>query len=174
MQNLFVMTEEEVKRRLSDLEDGWTERKPQNVDRDDVRKTLVAFANSVPEGEEAILFIGVADDGRVVGVDNPDKTQKAIRQYADKCYPAIRHTSKVVESEGKHVVAVIVQSDHNRPHFTGPAYVRVGSESIPASNSAYEELIASRNSKARALLQAKQNGELVSVSMWPMGSATIL
>ena len=51
------MTDEEIKRRLLDLEDGWTEGKPPNVDRGDVREALVAFANFVPEGEEAILFI---------------------------------------------------------------------------------------------------------------------
>jgi len=29
----------------------------------DVRKTLVAFANSVAEGEHALLFIGINDQG---------------------------------------------------------------------------------------------------------------
>ncbi len=163
------MTDEEIKRRLLDLEDGWTERKPPNVDRDDVRKILVAFANSVPEGEEAILFIGVADNGTVIGVDNPDKTQKTVRQSGDWCYPAIRHSSRVVEFEGKHAVAVIVQPDHNRPHFAGPAYTRVGSESVRASESVFDELIASRNSKARPLLDAKRKGESVSVCLWPFG-----
>lgn len=57
------MTDEELKRRLSDLEDGWTERKLQSVGGDDVRKALVAFANSLPDGEEALLSIGVANDG---------------------------------------------------------------------------------------------------------------
>lgn len=164
------MTDEEIKRRLLDLEDGWTERKPPSVGGDDVRKALVAFANSVPEGEEAILFIGVADDGTLVGVQNPDNTQKNIRKWTDWCYPTIRHTSKVVESDGKHVVAVIVQPDHNGPHFAGPAYVRVGSESIKASEFAFEELLASRNSKARPLLDAQRKGEVVSVSIRIFGT----
>jgi Schlafen, AlbA_2 len=163
------MTDEEIQRRLLDVEDGWTERKPPNVDRDLVRKALVAFANSVPDGEEAILFIGVADDGTPIGVDNPEKTQKTVRQWADWCYPPIRHSSRVVEFEGKHVVAVIVQPDHDRPHFAGPAYVRVGSESTRASESVFEELIASRISKARALLEAMRKGELVCVREWPYG-----
>jgi len=62
------MTDEELKRRLSDFEDGWTERKEQGVSTDDVRKTLVAFANSVPDGEEAVLFIGISDKGKITGV----------------------------------------------------------------------------------------------------------
>lgn len=108
------MKDEEIKRRLTDLEDGWTERKLQTVGGDDVRKALVAFANSLPDGEEALLFIGVTDDGTAVGVDNPDNTQKNVRRWADWCYPAIRHTSRVIESGGKHVVAVIVQPDSVR------------------------------------------------------------
>jgi hypothetical protein len=44
------MTEEELKRMLSNTEDGWTERKTQSVGKDDVRKTLIGFANSVPDG----------------------------------------------------------------------------------------------------------------------------
>jgi hypothetical protein len=163
------MTDEEISRRLLDLEDGWTERKPPSVGGDDVRKALVAFANSVPEGEEAVLFIGVADNGTPIGVDNPDNTQKNIRRWADWCYPAIRHTSRVVESGGKHVVAIIIRPDHNGPHFAGPAYVRVGSESPRASEAVFEELIASRVSKARPLLEAKRKGERVSVCLWPFG-----
>ena len=163
------MTDDEIKRRVLDLEDGWTERKPPSVGGDEVRKALVAFANSVPDGEQAILFIGVADDGTPLGVDNPDNTQKNVRKWADWCYPAIRHTSRVIESEGKRVVAVIVQPDHNRPHFAGPAYVRVGSESIKASERQFDELMASRVSKARPLLEAKRKGELVSVSQWAYG-----
>lgn len=164
------MTNEEIKRRLLDVEDGWTERKPQGVGGDDVRRALVAFANSVPDGEEAILFIGVADDGTPIGVDNPDNTQKNVRRWADSCYPAISHTSKVIESDGVHIVAVIVRPDHNRPHFAGPAYVRVGSESRKASESEFDQLIASRISKARPLLEAKLKGELVSVSQWHFGN----
>ena len=164
------MTDEEIKRRLLDLEDGWTERKPPTVGGDDVRKALVAFANSVPDAEEAILFIGVADNGTPIGVDNPDNTQKNVRRWADWCYPSISHTSRVIESDGKHVIAVIVRPDHNRPHFAGPAYVRVGSASPKASEALFDELIASRNSKARPLLEAKQKGELVSVSVWIFGT----
>ncbi len=95
------MTDEEIKRRLSDLEDGWTERKLQSVSGDDVRKALVAFANSVPDGEEAILFIGVADNGTPIGVDDPDNMQKKVKRWADWCYPPIRHTSRAIESNGQ-------------------------------------------------------------------------
>jgi hypothetical protein len=164
------MTDEEIKRRLTDVEDGWTERKLQSVGGDDVRKALVAFANSVPDGEEAILFIGVADDGTPIGVDDPDNMQKKVKRWADWCYPLIRNTSRAIESNGKRIVAVIVQPDHNRPHFAGPAYVRVGSQSLKANEALFDELIASRTSKARPILEAKRKGELVSVIIWHFGN----
>ena len=89
------MTDEELKLRLSDFEDGWTERKEQGVSTDDVRKALVAFANSVPDGEEAILFIGVSDKGEVTGVDNVEKRQKSFsKTAAEWCYPLIKHTTQ--------------------------------------------------------------------------------
>src|SRR5437016_4997291 len=123
------MTDEELRRRLYDLEDGWTERKEKGVSTEDFRKALVAFANSVPEGGEAILFVGIANDGNIIGVDNAEKFQRSvIKRAAEGCYPPIRYTARVVDVNGNHVVAVLVQSSHNRPHFAGPAFVRIGSE----------------------------------------------
>ena len=37
---------------------------------DDIRKEIIAFANC----DGGKLYIGVRDDGTVVGVDNPDRT----------------------------------------------------------------------------------------------------
>ena len=42
---------------------------------DDIRKEIIAFANC----DGGKLYIGVRDDGTVVGVDNPDRTD--IRQF---------------------------------------------------------------------------------------------
>jgi hypothetical protein len=56
---------------------------------------------------------------------------------------------------------VIFPHSKKRPHFAGPAYVRVGSESIPATEQKFNELIARRNSKASKLLDHKN--ELVTV-----------
>ncbi len=67
-------------------------------------------------------------------------------------------------------MTVIVQPDHNRPHFAGPAFVRVSSESVKASEQVFEKLIAIRSSKARPLLEAQRKGELVSVSIWIFGN----
>jgi len=164
------MTDEELQRRLNNHEDNWTERKLENEPRARIRKTLVAFANSVPSGESAILFIGVQDDGTPLGVKNPDQMQKNVREWAEDCYPPIRYTSRVTKVDEKDIVAVIIKADpDNRPHFAGPSYVRTGSESIKATEQQYDELITARNSKARDILRAKQNGEPVVVIRYLSG-----
>ena len=158
------MTDEELKRRLSDFEDGWIERKEQGVSTEDVRKTLVAFANSVPDGEEAVLFVGVANGGNITGVDNPENIQKTVSKASDGCYPSIKHTARVIDVNGQHIGAVIVQASHNKPHFAGLAFIRSGSQSKKVSEEDFDQLIASRISKARPLLEAMRKGERVIVS----------
>src|SRR5688572_3240933 len=89
-----------LRRRLRNREDGFIERKPEGVSTEDIRKTLVAFANSVPEGEQAILYIGVSDDGTPLGVSNTDSLQKNIRRIAEgKCYPPIKTNTCIVFDE---------------------------------------------------------------------------
>jgi hypothetical protein len=164
------MTDEELRQRLSDQEDGWTERKEQGVSSEDLRKTFVAFANSIPDGEEAVLFVGVADDGQITGVADVENRQKHISKIIrDGCYPPVKNTTRVMEVEGRHVIAFIVQASYEKPHFAGPAYVRRASESYKASELIFDELIASRMSKARPLLEAKRKGQKITLMYWSQG-----
>ncbi|MEE9252774.1 MAG: ATP-binding protein [Thermodesulfobacteriota bacterium] len=161
------MTKEELLKRLEDPEDSFIERKTQNVAKGkELRKTLVAFANSVPEGREAIIFIGIADDGEVLGVKGSDALQKTIREEAKRCYPEVNCIPEIVQAKGKQVLAVIIKPSEERPHFDGQAFVRIGSESVKASKEVYEDLIASRNDKARKILNHK--GEVVTVEVMKM------
>lgn len=159
------MTDEELRERLGDKEDGWTERKSKGVSSEDIKKTIVAFANSLPDGHQGLLFIGIADKGGAVeGVDDPDKLQKTVRKLAEgSVYPPIYlgHNCRVLREAGKDVVAVIVEASHKRPHFAGASYVRVGSESVAASERQFEHLIASRTSVARFILEAMRKGDVV-------------
>lgn len=152
----------EARARVRALEDGFTERKLDGTNRPDIQRTLVGFANSVPEGRTAILYLGLSNDGTPHGVVNADKLQRTVRSIAEQdCYPAISITSEVVTVDGKHIVAVIVPYSPDRPHFAGKAFVRKGSETVEASRQQYEELIASRHSKAGAILALK--GQVISV-----------
>ena len=68
---------------------------------------------------------------------------------------------QVINSCGKNIVAVIVEASNDRPHFAGPAFVRVGQKSEKASKEVYADLIASRNSKAGKILRDK--GKLITL-----------
>jgi predicted HTH transcriptional regulator len=98
-----------------------------------LRQTLVAFSNSLPEPETAVLFVGVDDKtGTILGVDDPEKAQMRIGDAGEDCYPAIRPEMKVVEVDGKRVLAVGVAHSKDKPHFAGPAYTRSGSRTVKA------------------------------------------
>lgn len=166
----MALTETALLQRLRRGEDRLTERKVQGVNNADLRRSLVALANSVDEGETAIIFIGVGDDGRLVGVDDTDELQKRVRQAASEgCYPAINTDAVVLEVEGKDIVAVQIAFSENRPHFSGPAYVRSGSESVKASAQQFKELVDSRHDKTRRILRDK--GKYVTVVWRPLPEA---
>lgn len=151
------MTTDELLALVKNQEDNFIERKQEGVTPGELRQTVCAFANSVPEGRNAVLFVGIHDrSGDVIGVGNPDQLQKRIRDACHfDCYPAINYSVEVLTLGDKHVVAVIIPASNTRPHFTGPAYTRVGSQSLKASPAQYEELILSRNDKARGILMHK-------------------
>ena len=151
------MTKEDLIKMLGDHEDNFLERKSEGVNDRALRQTAVAFANSVPAGRVAVVFIGVNDKtGRIDGVSNPDALQKRVREALEgDCYPPIRHQSEVLSVEQNAVVAVVIPPSADKPHFAGPAYVRVGSQSRNASEQQYRELIDSRVEKCGALLALK-------------------
>ena len=138
-------------------EDGFVERKTEAAaNAQEIRKTLVAFANSVPQGKRAVFYIGVDNNGTPLGVTNTDSLQKKIGEVAKRdCFPPIDYQAEVLQLDGRNVLAVFVEASNKRPHFTGHAYVREGSQSKVASDKLYEELIASRNEKAGKILRSK-------------------
>jgi len=156
------MTPERLLTLLKRGEDNFVERKLTHH-RNEVVKTLVAFANSVPLDREAVLFIGVKDDGDVTGVANAENVQKDVQTWAiDLCYPPISVRCELLDGLGPEpVVAVVVSPSKDRPHFSGPSFVREANKSVKASPKVFDELIASRNEKAGAILRHK--GEVVTV-----------
>jgi predicted HTH transcriptional regulator len=141
------MTDDELRQRLADHEDQLIERKSDGVKREELRQTLSAFANALQPNGVGVLFIGVADrDGAITGVANSDSMQQRVREAAEGCFPPIRsYESHALAVEEKTIVAVVIRASDERPHFTGAAYVRVGSDSVNASPGQYDKLIANRN-----------------------------
>ena len=148
----MALTEAQLRALITAPEDAYLERKPENVNREELRRTVVAFANSVTEGRDAVLFIGISDQGQVLGVQNTDRKQIEIRKICtEDCYPPITYQTQVLNVNSVHIVAVIIPESRQRPHFAGAAYIRRGSESIVATPQLYEDLIASRHEKCRVI-----------------------
>ncbi len=137
------------------------ERKPEGASSGEIRAVACGFANSVSPGSTGVLFIGVANDGTILGVANSDSLQKTVRrQLTVECYPPIEYQAFVLDEGGepaeggKPIVAIEVPASSRRPHFTGPAYVRIGAETVAASEPQYDQLIATRNTVAGVLARA--------------------
>ena len=153
-----MTTEERLTTRLMKRpsEDNFVERKPQSVKGHELRQTLVAFSNSLPKPETAVLFIGVDDKaGSILGVDDPGKVQMRVGEAGEESYPSIRPVMTVLHVYGMCVVAVEIAHSKDKPHFAGPAYVRSGNRSVKASDSAYRDLLTSHCSQAGELLRWK-------------------
>lgn len=114
---------------------------------EDIKKEIIAFANS----KGGVLYIGVADDGNVVGLENSDMT---MQQLTNMVHDAIKPDVSMflhyesIEIEGKQIVAVHVQRGTERPYYLARkglrpegVYVRQGTSSMPATNTHIRKMI---------------------------------
>ncbi|NLC14573.1 MAG: AAA family ATPase [Chloroflexi bacterium] len=114
---------------------------------EEIKKELVAFANT--DGGE--LIIGLADDGTVVGVENPDQVSAQVtNMLRDAISPDITLISRVEIKfqDNKALVHVTVNRGGKRPYYiakkgmtSAGVYVRQGNTSAPASADAIREMI---------------------------------
>jgi predicted HTH transcriptional regulator len=162
---MTVPTDEELLLSLKNFEDNFVERKTVSDSRDWL-KTAVAFANSVPVGYPAVMFVGVKNDGTVQPAPvNLETLQRSVSEEINKAYPSIYHLHGVLrDPSGSPFLAVIIPGSGERPHFSGQAYIRVGSDSKPTSEVQFQNLIAQRQSKAYEILKWK--GQIVSVDIY--------
>ena len=82
----------------------------------DICKEIVAFANT----HGGMLYVGVRDDGEVVGVGNADgEIQRLSSMVRDSIKPDltmfVRYDTETVE--GKTILAVTVQKGTDRPYY---------------------------------------------------------
>jgi hypothetical protein len=155
MQTTVSLNDADLLSRMKNFEDHLVERKTIS-DQKDWKKTAVAFANSVPVGLPAVLYIGVRDNGEIeTPQQNLDDAQKKFNKLMQDTYPRVSYVPKVISDGGRQALAVIIPGSELRPHFAGLSYVRKGSESVEASDEQFSELIAQRNSKAARILAWK-------------------
>lgn len=115
-------------------------------------KDLAAFANTL--GGD--LYLGVDDQGALVGVEEPDRLiEQVISAARDNIYPSIIPllSFRRIQENGKTAVVVHVTAGPDKPYFTDSAdissiYVRAGSFSMTASRERVARFVAEANSTA--------------------------
>ena len=127
------------------IENEYTEWKSTVVS--DICKEIIAFANT----KGGTLYVGVADDGSIIGVDNADKvTLQLSNMVRDSIKPDVTMFVRyeIQDIEGKQILAVTVQKGTDRPYYIGSkglkpggVYVRNGSSSDPATDMAIRKMI---------------------------------
>lgn len=143
------------------LEDKNTEFKREYVE--DIKKTLVAFANT----DGGNLYIGIDDDRNVVEINNIDGVMLQVSNVIrDAIKPDLTMFCNIsVEPlQDKKVVKITVNRGTARPYYLAAkgirpegVYVRQGSSSVPASESAILSMIretaGDSYEEARSLIQ---------------------
>ncbi|WP_293695038.1 RNA-binding domain-containing protein [uncultured Phascolarctobacterium sp.] len=114
---------------------------------DDIKKEIIAFANC----DGGTIYVGVADDGTVFGVENADKCALQISNMVrDAVKPDVTMFIhyETLAYDGKDVVAVNIQRGTNRPYYLAKkglrpegVYVRQGYSSVPATDTAIRQMI---------------------------------
>lgn len=148
---MIELSDHDILLRLRNTEDSTVERKTAN-DYRDCLKTAVAFSNSLPVDDPGIIFVGVRNDGTVEDNNNIESLQKKVSAEIAKVYPPIYPQMKAMkDGHGKEFLTVIARGSAERPHFSGPSYIRDGTQTKEASAEQFTRLIAERSSKARAI-----------------------
>lgn len=114
---------------------------------DDIKKEIIAFANC----DGGTVYVGVADDGKVLGVENADECALQISNMVrDAVKPDVTMFIhyETLECDGKAVVAVNIQRGTNRPYYLAKkglrpegVYVRQGYSSVQATDTAIRQMI---------------------------------
>ena len=114
---------------------------------DEIKKEIIAFANC----NGGRLYIGVRDDGEVVGLDDPDKVSLQISNMVrDAIKPDVTMFLhyETIEEAGKKIVVVDIQRGTDRPYYLAKkgmrpegVYVRQGYSSVPATDTAIRRMI---------------------------------
>ena len=114
---------------------------------DDIKKEIIAFANC----DGGTVYVGVSDDGTVLGVENADECALQIsNMIRDTVKPDVTMFIhyETLDYEEKAVVAVNIQRGTNRPYYLAKkglrpegVYVRQGYSSVPATDTAIRQMI---------------------------------
>ena len=113
----------------------------------DLKKEVVAFANTC----DGTIYIGVNDNGEVIGVENSDDVmERASASIRNAIRPDLSMyvSLKVEKIENKNVVVIKVQRGASRPYYIAEkglkpsgVYIRQGNSSVPSSEEYIRQMI---------------------------------
>ncbi|NJM44297.1 MAG: transcriptional regulator [Brachymonas sp.] len=131
-------TNEELLALIDANESDTLERKQSFADKDKICKTICAFANDLANTRKAgVLWIGIEDGGKVLGVDATDDLQQKIAQIRSdgKIQPLPSLTIHKVEYQDKCLLAIVIQPSLLPPvSFDGRIWVRIATTTQLANN----------------------------------------
>ncbi|MDR1156990.1 MAG: putative DNA binding domain-containing protein [Oscillospiraceae bacterium] len=106
-------------------------------------KSVSAFANGIG----GTMFFGVANDNTVIGLTAPQSDVEFISaRIKERISPVPDFIMTPYDENGKTILALVVHSGRNTPYYYAfdgirEAYIRMGSESVPAPDYMLNELI---------------------------------
>jgi len=113
----------------------------------EINKSVVAFANT----NGGTLYIGIADDGSIAGVQNVDSVLLTVsNSVRDTIKPDVTLFTNYLteEMDGKTVLKIIVQKGTASPYYIASkgirpegVYIRQGASSVPATETAILRMI---------------------------------
>lgn len=114
---------------------------------DDIKKEIIAFANA----NGGTIYVGVENDGNVIGVNSADKT---IQQISNMVRDAIKPDVTMfvhydtIKANDKTVVKIDIQRGTQRPYYLASkglrpegVYVRQGTSAAPSTDTAIRQMI---------------------------------
>jgi ATP-dependent DNA helicase RecG len=129
---------------------------------DDIKKSVIAFANS----GGGTLYVGVADNGEVVGLSDADADLLSINNMLrDAIKPDVTlfTQTKIEQIGGKRVISIGVQRGTERPYYlTGKGirpegvFVRHGAASVPATDTAIRRMIRETDGESYEKLRSTE------------------
>ena len=119
---------------------------------ENLKYEVIAFANT----DGGTIYIGIEDDGTVIGIENVDKTLLSItNMIRDSIHPDVTLFTDVntVDIEEKTVIRIDILRGTERPYYIKGKgirpegiYVRQGASSVPASHAAIVKMIKETSS----------------------------
>jgi ATP-dependent DNA helicase RecG len=131
---------------------------------DNIEKEVVAFLNY---REGGVIYIGIEDSGKVIGVENSDELQLRIKdRLKNNILPTCLGLFDIIEEEmsgGKSVIKIIVASGPEKPYYLKKfgmsdkgCYIRIGTAAEPMTNRIIENLFSKRTRNSIGRIRSNQ------------------